>query len=143
MRTTVYSICVHFTVGDGRTHRERRRADRRDAFSTRRNFLATCIRYRHEFSILGCTHASLFATVLLPLIAETPLVSRAGQPMTRGAPTLSALVAAVLLPPIVWSADRERLDAPAARQHVNRNVRVQGSGCDRQKFGGSPRPWDE
>jgi site-specific recombinase XerD len=57
----VYSICVDFTVGDGRTHRERRRADRRRAFSTWRNFLPTCIRYRHEFSILARALREFFA----------------------------------------------------------------------------------
>jgi hypothetical protein len=141
--TAVYSICVRFTVDDGRAHHERRRADRRGAFSIERNFLATRIRYRHEFSVLGCTRESLLATVLLPFLAETPFVPCTGHPMTRCAATLPALVAAVPLPAIVPSADHEHLDAPAARQLVNRNARVQGSGCDRQKFGSSPGPWDE
>ena len=141
--TTVYSICVRFTVGDGRALREHRRADRRGAFSTARNFLATCIRYRHEFSVLGRTRESLLATVLLPFVAETPFVPRARYSMARCTAKPPTFVAAVSLPAIVPSADHEHLDAPAARQLVNGNGRFQGSGCDRQKFGSSPGPWDE
>ena len=138
--TTVYSICVRFTVGDGRALREHRRADRRGAFSTARNFLPTCIRYRDEFSVLGRTRESLLATVLLPFVAETPFVPRARYTMARCTAKPPTFVAAVSLPAIVPSADHEQLDAPPARQLVNGNGRFQGSGCDRQKFGGSPGP---
>jgi hypothetical protein len=141
--TTVYFICVHPALDLELADRERCQIIGRGAFSTRVNFLPTCIRQRHGFSILGRANAALLTAVLPPFFAETPLVARTGHAMTRRARELAACLAAVLLPSVVSSADRECDDAPAARQHVNRNARVQGSGCDRQKFGREPGPWDE
>jgi hypothetical protein len=132
------------TVGEALAHDERRWAVRRRAFSTKRNFLPTCIRDRDEFSGLGRAKSSSFATVLLARVAETPVVPRASHAMTRRAPALSARITAVFLPAVVSPADHEGTDAPATRQLENWNGRLaQGSGCDRQKFGGNPSPWDE
>lgn len=141
--TTVYFICVHPALDLELADRERCQIIGRGAFSTRVNFLPTCIRQRHGFSILGRANAALLAAILPPFVAEAPLVARNGHSMTRCARELAARLAAVLLPSVVSSADRERVAAPAAREQVERNARVQGSGCDRQKFGRGPGPWDE
>jgi len=139
--TTVYFICVHPAVDLELADRERNcQVIGRGAFSTRHNFLPTCIRQRHSFSILGRASEASLAPVLLPFVAKTPLVACTGHAMTRGASELAALLAAVLLPPVVSPADRERAGAPAAREQVDSNARVQGSGCDRQKFGRRPGP---
>jgi hypothetical protein len=139
----VYSICVRFTGGDGRAHRERRRAVRRGAFSTRRNFLPTHIRDRGQCRGLGRAPESVLAAVVAPGLAEAPIVERARHAMTRRAPALAARVAAIPMAAVVPAADHEHADAPAAHQLVDGDAGVQGSGCDRQKFGGSPSPWDE
>jgi len=144
MMTTVYSICIRSAGGDELDDREHRGGVRREAFSTRGNFLDTCIRQRPWFCILGgATKKSLLATVSFSVIAETSFVACAGRAMARGPALFTAPVAAVLLPVIIRAADEEHVVAPAARQLENGNSRVQGSGCDRQKFGGRPRPWDE
>lgn len=102
--------------------------------------MPTYIRQRHSFGALGRVSETLFATVLSALIAEAAIVASAGRAMIRGGPELVARLATVLLPVVVGSAQEERHDAPAARQLVDSNGRVQGSGCDRQKLGRSPEP---
>jgi hypothetical protein len=49
--------------------------------------------------------------------------------MVSGAATPAAAIAAVLLPMVVGATDEEAHDAPGARQRVNGNDRVQGSGA--------------
>ena len=133
--TTVCFICVRLTANHLVARHERRRVWL-GAFSTRRNFLSTCISQRHYFSVLGHANESLHSTVFLAFLAEAALVASACRAMTGGAPKLATLVTAVVLPAIVTSTDEERHDAPEARQLVDGNARIQGSGCDRQKFGG-------
>jgi hypothetical protein len=138
--TTVYFICVCPAVGHEVARRERHRVIRHRAFSTKRNFLPTYIRQRHNFGALGRTSDTLVATVLSALIAEASIVASAGRAMIRGRPELAARLATVLLPVVVGSAQEERHDAPAARQLVDSDGRIQGSGCDRQKLGRRPEP---
>jgi hypothetical protein len=141
--TTVYFICACPAVGHQDARRERHWVIRHRAFSTKRHFLPTYIRQRHSFGDLGRaseTHETLLATVPSALIAEASIVTSAGRAMIRGAPELAARLATVLLPVVVGSAQEERHDAPTARQLVDNNGGVQGSGCDRQKLGRSPEP---
>jgi hypothetical protein len=143
--TTVYFICVCFAVDLGHARREHRRGVRRGAFSTRRNFLATCIRQRQCFSLLRQTLAleALRPAVLLTLLAETPLVASTRSAVTGRPSVVAAWVAAVVLSTIVRPADEERHEAPRARRLVNNSERVQGSGRARQKLGCGPEPWDD
>ena len=71
----------------------------------------------------------MLAAVFSSLSAEAALVASTRRAMVSGAPTLAAAVAAVLLPMVVGATDEEIHDAPGARQHVNGNDRVQGSGA--------------
>jgi len=119
---------VHFVVGDKITlyasiklpfivdgagwaiilHTRRRRS----VFSTKRNFLATCIRQGHDFSILGRATASPLAAVVSALVAKASLVARAGRAMVGGVAVLPTGLAAVLVPAVVRPADEERRQAP-------------------------------
>jgi hypothetical protein len=136
--TTVYFICACPAVGHQDARRERHWVIRHRAFSTKRNFLPTYIRQRHSFGDLGRASETLLATVPSALFAEASIVASAGRAMIRGAPELAARLATVLLPVVVGPAQKERHDTPAARQLVDNNDGVQGSGCDRQKLGRSP-----
>jgi hypothetical protein len=118
---------VHFVVGDKITlyesielpliidgsgwaiHLHTRR--RRRVFSMKRNFLATYIRQGQDFSVLGRIAAPLLA-VVSALVAKASLVACAGRAMVGGVPVLPAVLAAVLVPPVIWSADEERAQAP-------------------------------
>lgn len=126
-------------VGHEAARRERHRVIRHLAFSTRRNFLPTYIRQRQCFSVLGRANEPSLATVTSAVVAEASLVASAGRAMIRGQPKHATPGAAVLLPAVVATTDEERHDAPEARQLVDCNDRVQGSGCDRQKLGRNPR----
>jgi hypothetical protein len=130
---------VRPAVGHEAARRERHRVIRHRAFSTRRNFLPTYIRQRQSFSLVGRANEPFLATVTSAVVPEASLVATAGRAMIRGAPELATPVAAVLLPAVVGATDEERHDAPEARQLVDCNDRVQGSGCDRQKLGRTPR----
>jgi hypothetical protein len=139
--TTVYFICVFFAVDLVCAHREHRHGVRRGAFSTRRNFLATCIRQRQCFGLLRGAVEALPSAVLLPVVAETPLVASARGAMTGRSSFVAAVIAAVVVAAIISPAHDEGHDTPQATQLVNGNG-VQGSGCSRQKLGRGPEPWE-
>jgi hypothetical protein len=140
--TTVYFICVCFAVDRGRARREHRWGVRRGAFSTRRNFLTTCIRQRQGIGLLRGAVEALRPAVLLAVVAKAPLVASARGAMTGRASVVAAVIAAVLVAAIISSADKERHDAPQATQLVNGNGGIQGSGCNRQKLGRGSAAWD-
>jgi hypothetical protein len=129
MMTTVYFICACFAVGRGRARREHRRRVQRGAFSTQRNFLATCIRQRQCFGLLRGAVEALRPAVVLAVITEAPRVASTRGATTRGIGMLATLLAAVPVATIVSSAHDERHPTPRAAQLVNGNVGVQGSGA--------------
>ena len=102
------------------------------AFSPISNYLRSYIRYRFCFRTFA-RHAStsLLASVSLALIAEAALVPRACDTMNRGASSYAAVLAAILLSPVVASADHELPRAPCACQFVRFNARVHPARCGR------------
>ena len=142
--TTVYFICVRYLAGLDRARREHRRVVGHAAFRTRRNFLPTRISQRLCFSVLRRALESPFSTVSPSVLPEAPLITSASSPVTGSLSFVATDLAAVLVPAIVAPADEEPDEAPPARQLVNRDTSVvQGLGCDRQKLGREPEPWDD
>jgi hypothetical protein len=142
--TTVYFIYIRCPAGLDRARGEHRRVLGHTAFRTRRNFLPTRISQRPCFSVLRRALESPFSTVSLSVLAEAPLITSARSPVTGSVGFVATDLAAVLVPAVVAPADEEPVEAPPARQLVNRDTSVvQGFGCDRQKLGCEPEPWDD
>jgi hypothetical protein len=116
MMTTVYFMGV--LAGDrdrARSHHGQRRVVRRRAFSTSRNFLATCIRHRPRFRILALHQRALMCGVIVAPLGGA-LVPSIGEPAERGLLALTARLAAVALTSVVGSADHEHAGAVTAGQ---------------------------
>jgi hypothetical protein len=110
------------------TRYEWARIIRRERFRTRCLFFATVISHRLNFRALTGDQLSLMRGVVLATLLAA-LVFRTRQPMARGLRGLSAVIAAVGLPPVVSLADVEPRHALAAA-HLEENEFVHPSRKD-------------
>jgi hypothetical protein len=113
--TTVYVTCSRPAVGLGTARRERDRVVRQEAFSTRRNFLATHIRQRLAFRALPRRRRPLAIGVISSALVAS-LVLGIGEPPLARLLELAAGLAAVTLSPVVMLADMELHRASTAAQ---------------------------
>ena len=114
--TTVYVTCSRPAVGLGTARRERDRVVRQEAFSTRRNFLATHIRQRLAFRALPRRRRRPLAIGVISSALVASLVLGIGEPPLARLLELAAGLAAVTLTSVIRLADMELRRASTAAQ---------------------------